>query len=205
MVYTISWEKQGKRVYTIGPERRVYTVEPQTRKKKKRRVSTVVVYTFFFTVLKCFQCTELPISWTAFSNESLHEVPQFLQFTALSVQQCPGVCSVFSARSPPHPGIYNVFIARRPIFCQEVEHHKDRGSDRGQTIKPKYIFLKLFGHRRDIPAKSRDIPPKKFDFPCFKGHTELFAPHPIHLEDPCPTGKYLDSKVWVCALFSCLK
>ena len=30
-----SWGKQGKRVYTIGPERRVYTIEPQTPKKKK--------------------------------------------------------------------------------------------------------------------------------------------------------------------------
>ena len=48
MVYTIFLGKQGKRVYTIGPEGRVYTIEPQTQKKKKRRVSTVVVYTFFF-------------------------------------------------------------------------------------------------------------------------------------------------------------
>ena len=54
MVYTIFLGKQGERVYTIGPERRVYTIEPQTRKKKKRRVSTVVVYTFFFPVLKPF-------------------------------------------------------------------------------------------------------------------------------------------------------
>ena len=28
MVYTIFLGKQGKRVYTIGPERRVYTIEP---------------------------------------------------------------------------------------------------------------------------------------------------------------------------------
>ena len=35
MVYTIFLEKQGKRVYTIGLERRVYTIEPQTWKKKK--------------------------------------------------------------------------------------------------------------------------------------------------------------------------
>ena len=48
MVYTILLGKQGKRVYTIGQERRVYTIEPQTRKNKKRGVSTVVVYTFFF-------------------------------------------------------------------------------------------------------------------------------------------------------------
>ena len=31
-----SWENKGKRVYTIGPERRVYTTRPQTRKKKKK-------------------------------------------------------------------------------------------------------------------------------------------------------------------------
>ena len=48
MVYTIFLGKQGKRVYIIGPERRVYTIEPQTQKKKKRREPTVVVYTFFF-------------------------------------------------------------------------------------------------------------------------------------------------------------
>ena len=51
MVYTLVLGKQGKRVYTIGPERSVYTTEPQTRKKKKRVVSTVVVYTFFFLEL----------------------------------------------------------------------------------------------------------------------------------------------------------
>ena len=48
MVYTIFLGKQGKRVCTMGPERRVYTTEPQTQKKKERRVSTVVVYTFLF-------------------------------------------------------------------------------------------------------------------------------------------------------------
>ena len=37
MVYTVFLEKkQGKRVYTIGLERRVYTIEPQTLKKKKK-------------------------------------------------------------------------------------------------------------------------------------------------------------------------
>ena len=50
-----SWGKQGKKVYTIGPERRVYTVEPQTQEKKKRRVSTVVVYTFFFPAFQRFR------------------------------------------------------------------------------------------------------------------------------------------------------
>ena len=36
MVCAIFLGKQGKRVYTIGAERRVYTIEPQTRKKKKK-------------------------------------------------------------------------------------------------------------------------------------------------------------------------
>ena len=36
MVSFIFLGKKGKRVYTIGPERRVYTIEPQTQKKKKK-------------------------------------------------------------------------------------------------------------------------------------------------------------------------
>ena len=47
----------------------------------------------------------------------------------------------------------------------------------GNEIEHKLFLLKLFGHLRDIPAKSRDIPPIKFDFPGFEGHTELFGPH----------------------------
>ena len=46
--------------------------------------------------------------------------------------------------------------------------------------------LKLFGHLRDIPAKSRDIPPKKFDFPAFEGYTELFGPHRFMWNTPTP-------------------
>ena len=46
----------------------------------------------------------------------------------------------------------------------------------GQKLNTNIFFLKLFGHPRDIPAKSRAIPPKKFDLPGFEGHTELFGP-----------------------------
>ena len=56
-------------------------------------------------------------------------------------------------------------------------------------------FLKLFGQLRGIQAKSRDILPKMFGFAGFKGHTELFGPPPLHVEDPHPTGKYRDQKV----------
>ena len=68
MVYTSFLEKEGKRVYTIGPERRVYTIEPQTRKKKKRRVSTVVVYTFFFLF-----CAEFFENKTAAQRKSFRD------------------------------------------------------------------------------------------------------------------------------------
>ena len=37
MVYTISLGKQGKSAYSIGSERRVYTIGPQTPEKKKGR------------------------------------------------------------------------------------------------------------------------------------------------------------------------
>ena len=45
---TISQGKQGKRVYTIGPERRVHTIEASDPEKEERRISMVVVYTFLF-------------------------------------------------------------------------------------------------------------------------------------------------------------
>ena len=80
---------------------------------------------------------------------------------------------------------------------------KTKAFDRG-PIEHKLFFLKLFGHRRDIPAKSRDIPPKKFDFPWFRETYRTFWPPPFQVEDPYPTGKYPDSKVWVWVPFSCL-
>ena len=58
---------------------------------------------------------------------------------------------------------------------------------------------------RDIPAKSRDIPQKKKWFPWFRGTYRTFGPPPLHVEDPHPTRKYPDAKVWVWVPFSCLK
>ena len=57
---------------------------------------------------------------------------------------------------------------------------------RERKLNTNFFFLKLFGHPRDIPAKSRDIPPKKFDFPGFEGHTELFGPQPFVWKTPTP-------------------
>ena len=50
----------------------------------------------------------------------------------------------------------------------------------------------------------KDIPPKSLVSLGFQGHTKLFGPQPLHGEDPRPTGRYPDPKVWVCAPFSCL-
>ena len=57
---------------------------------------------------------------------------------------------------------------------------------RERKLNTNFFFLKLFGHPRDIPAKSRDIPPKKFDFPGFEGRMELFGPHPFTWKTPTP-------------------
>ena len=57
---------------------------------------------------------------------------------------------------------------------------------RERKLNTNFFFLKLFGHLRDIPAKSRDIPLKKFGFPGFEGHTERFGPHPFTWKTPTP-------------------
>ena len=55
---------------------------------------------------------------------------------------------------------------------------------RGQVLNANMSFLKLLGHRRDIPAKSQDIPPQKFSFPGFEAHIELFGPQPFAWKTP---------------------
>ena len=66
-----------------------------------------------------------------------------------------------------------------------------------------FCFRKLFGHPQDIPAKSRDIPPKMLISLVSRDIPNFWRP-PHHVEDSYPTGKNPDSKVWVCALFSCM-
>ena len=65
--------------------------------------------------------------------------------------------------------------------------------------------LKLFGHFRDIPAKTRDIPPKSLISLASSGISNFLAPTPSRGR-PLPHRKIqTDSAVWVCALFSCLR
>ena len=58
--------------------------------------------------------------------------------------------------------------------------------NRERKLNTNFFFLKLFGHRRDIPAKSRDIPPKSLislvsrDIPNFLAPTHSRGRPPPH-------------------------
>ena len=75
---------------------------------------------------------------------------------------------------------------------------------RGQKLNTNF-FLKLFEHPRDIPAKIPGDPAKMFGFPGFRRTCRTFWPPHLHVEDPHPTRRYPDQKVWVWVLFSSLK
>ena len=70
------------------------------------------------------------------------------------------------------------------LYRQAVVAHNHRE----RKLNPNFFFpKKLFGQFRDIPVKSRDIPPKQNWFsPGFRGHTELFGPHPFVWRNPTP-------------------
>ena len=54
------------------------------------------------------------------------------------------------------------------------------------------------------PGKIPGYPAQKVWFPWFRGTYRTFWPPPVHVEDPYPTGKYPDQKVWVWVPFSSL-
>ena len=51
-------------------------------------------------------------------------------------------------------------------------------TSRERRLNTNFLFLKLFGRPRDIPAKSRDIPPKKFDSCVSRDISNFLAPTP---------------------------
>ena len=76
-------------------------------------------------------------------------------------------------------------------------------SDQERTkTEHKLLFLKLFGHPRDIPAKTPGYPAKKFGFHGFRRTYRTFWPPPLHVEDPHPTRRYLDQKFWAWVPFA---
>ena len=48
------------------------------------------------------------------------------------------------------------------------------------------LFSDFFGRPQHIPAIFIGYPAKSLFSLFFKGHTELFEPHPIHMKDPTP-------------------
>ena len=78
-------------------------------------------------------------------------------------------------------------------------------TNRGRELNPNLFFSNFSGSSgisQQNPGISR---PKSLISLVFEGHTRTFWPPPLHVEDPHPTRKYLDSKVWVWVPFLCLK
>ena len=76
--------------------------------------------------------------------------------------------------------------------------------NREQKLNTNFFFSNFSG----APRISRQNPgisrPKSLWFPWLRGTYRTFWPPPVHLEDPYPTGKYPDQKVWVWVPFSSL-
>ena len=85
MMYTILLGKQGKWVYTIGLERRVYTIEASDPEKEKRRASTVVVYTFFLPWKDHYASRAFPENIQKIRQTSKHQNNTFLMQSVLGV------------------------------------------------------------------------------------------------------------------------
>ena len=64
-----------------------------------------------------------------------------------------------------------------------------------------FVFLKLFGHPSGISQENPGHPAQKFGFAGFRRIYQTFWHPPVHVENPHPTGRYPDPKVWVGALF----
>ena len=74
---------------------------------------------------------------------------------------------------------------------------------RGPELKV-ICWHKLFGRLWDVPAKIPGYPAKKICFPWTSRDTPKFLALLLQVQNPHPTRRYLDPKVWVCAPFSSL-
>ena len=66
-----------------------------------------------------------------------------------------------------------------------------------RNLNTSFVFSNFFGHPRDIPAKISGYPAREFGLPGFRRTYRTFWPPPVHAEDPHPTRRYPDRKVWV--------
>ena len=75
---------------------------------------------------------------------------------------------------------------------------------RGQKSNTNF-FSQTFRAPPGYPGKIPGYPAKKFGLPGFRRTYRTFWPPPLNVEDPHPTRKYPDQKVWVWLPFSSLK
>ena len=73
-------------------------------------------------------------------------------------------------------------------------------SIRGWELNTNF-FSQTFRVPPGYPGKLREYPAKKFGIPGFWRTYRTFWPPPLHVEDPHPTWRYPDQKVWVWVLF----
>ena len=66
------------------------------------------------------------------------------------------------------------------------------------------FFSQTFRALLGYPSKIPGYPAKKVWFPWFRGTYRTFWPPPLHVEEPHPTRKKLDPKIWVWVPFSSL-
>ena len=71
----------------------------------------------------------------------------------------------------------------------------------GPKIERELFFSQTFRAPPGCPGKIPGCPAKKFGFPGLRGTYRTFRPPPLHMEDPHPTGRYPDQKVWVWVFF----
>ena len=74
---------------------------------------------------------------------------------------------------------------------------KLRSAEIGNENWTRTFFSQTFRAPPGYPGKIPGYPAQKVWFPVFRGTYRTFWPPPVHVEDPYPTGKYPDQKVWV--------
>ena len=75
------------------------------------------------------------------------------------------------------------------------------GSSRGQKLNPKFFFSNFSG-TAGISQQNPGISRQKSLISLLSRGIPNFLPPPLHVEDPHPTGRYPDPKVWVWVRFS---
>ena len=87
-------------------------------------------------------------------------------------------------------------------MTSQQQNMMDMNTDSWPILGARIFFFQTFRAPPGYPSKILGYSAKKVWIRWFRGTYRTFWPPPLHVEDPYRTGKYQDSKVWVCALFS---